>query len=58
MEGTTNKCNDVAITFAPGKHPIIIATYFDSGEYTEKIEARHEAVLAEVGKIAAQWVMG
>ena len=58
MEGTTNKCNDVAITFAPGKHPIIIAAYFDSGEYTEKIEARHEAVLAEVGKIAAQWVMG
>lgn len=58
MEGTTNKCNDVAITFAPGKHPIIIAAYFDSAEYTEKIEARHEAVLAEVGKIAAQWVMG
>lgn len=58
MEGTTNKCNDVAITFAPGKNPIIIAAYFDSGEYTEKIEARHEAVLAEVGKIAAQWVMG
>lgn len=58
MQGTTNKCNDVAITYAPGKHPIIIAAYFDSAEYTEKIEARHEAVLAEVGKIAAQWVMG
>jgi beta-lactamase class A len=58
MEGTTNKCNDVAITFAPGKNPIIIAAYFDSGEYTAKIEARHEAVLAEVGKIAAQWAMG
>lgn len=54
-EGTTNKCNDVAITFPPGKNPIIIAAYFDSGEYTEKIEARHEAVLAEVGKIAAKW---
>lgn len=56
-EGTTNKCNDVAITFPPGKNPIIIAGYFDSGEYTEKIEARHEAVLAEVGKIAAEWAM-
>ncbi|HWV16763.1 MAG TPA: class A beta-lactamase [Cellvibrio sp.] len=56
-EGTTNKCNDVAITFPPGKSPIIIAAYFDSGEYTEKIEARHEAVLAEVGKIAAEWAM-
>lgn len=56
--GTTNKCNDVAITFPPGKNPIVIAAYFDSGEYTEKIEARHEAVLAEVGKIAAEWAMG
>lgn len=56
-EGTTNKCNDVAITFPSRKNPIIIAAYFDSGEYTEKIEARHEAVLAEVGKIAAEWAM-
>ena len=56
-EGTTNKCNDVAITFPPGKNPIIIAAYFDSGEYTEKIEERHEAVLAEVGKIAVEWAM-
>ncbi|HEY6530219.1 MAG TPA: class A beta-lactamase [Cellvibrionaceae bacterium] len=53
--GTTNKCNDVAVTFPPGKNPIIIAAYFDSGEYAEKVEARHEAVLAEVGKIAAEW---
>lgn len=56
-QGTTNKCNDVAITFPPGKNPIIIAAYFDSGEYTEKVEARHEAVLAEVGKIAAEWAI-
>ena len=56
-EGTTNKCNDVAITFPPSKNPIIIAAYFDSGEYTEKIEERHEAVLAEVGKIAAEWAI-
>lgn len=54
-EGTTNKCNDIAITFPPSRNPIIIATYFDSGEYTEQTEARHEAVLAEVGRIAAQW---
>ncbi len=56
-EGTTNKCNDVAITFPPGKSPVIIAAYFDSGEYTAHTERRHEAVLAEVGKIAAQWAM-
>ena len=57
-EGTTNKCNDVAITFPPGRPPIIIAAYFDSGEYTGQTERRHEAVLAEVGRIAAQWAIG
>jgi beta-lactamase class A len=54
-EGTTNKCNDVAITFPPGRSPIIVAAYYDSGEYTAQVEARHEAVLAEVGRIAAEW---
>lgn len=54
-EGTTNKCNDVAITFPPSRSPIIIAAYYDSGEYTPQVEARHEAVLAEVGRIAAEW---
>jgi beta-lactamase class A len=58
MEGTTNKCNDVAITFPPGRPPIIIAAYFDSGEYTPQVERRHEAVLAEVGRLAAQWALG
>jgi beta-lactamase class A len=57
-EGTTNKCNDVAITFPPGRAPIVIAAYFDSGEYTAQTERRHEAVLADVGRIAAQWAMG
>ena len=57
-EGTTNKCNDVAITFpGRGQHPVVIAAYFDSGEYTPQVEARHEAVLAEVGKIAAAWAL-
>jgi beta-lactamase class A len=54
-EGTTNKCNDVAITFPPNRNPIVVATYFDSGEYTAQVEARHEAVVADVGKAAAAW---
>jgi beta-lactamase class A len=57
-EGTTNKCNDVAITFPPGRSPIVIAAYFDSGEFTAQTERRHEAVLAEVGRIAALWAVG
>jgi beta-lactamase class A len=57
-EGTTNRCNDVAITFPPGRPPVIIAGYFDSGEYIAQVERRHEAVLAVVGRIAAQWAIG
>lgn len=56
-EGTTNKCNDLAITFPPGRSPVIVATYFDSGEYTPQVEARHEAVVAQVGKVAAEWAL-
>ena len=55
--GTTNKCNDVAIVFPLGKGPLIISAYYDSGEYTDQMEDRHQAVLAEVGRIAAKWVM-
>lgn len=57
-DGTTNKCNDIAITFPPDKGAIIVAAYFDSGEYTPQVEARHEAVLAKVGALAAQWAIG
>lgn len=56
-QGTTNKCNDVAITFPPARSPVIVATYFDSGEYTPQVEARHEAVVAKVGRIAAEWAV-
>ena len=56
-EGTTNKCNDIAITFPPGRSPVIIAAYYDSAEYSEQIEDRHQAVLAEVATIAAEWAL-
>jgi beta-lactamase class A len=56
-EGTTNKCNDIAIAFPPVRSPIVVTAYYDSGEYTPQVEARHEAVLAEVGRIAAAWAM-
>jgi beta-lactamase class A len=55
--GITNKCNDIAMIYPPGKAPIIISAYFDSGEFTEQVEDRHEAVLAEVGRIAVDWAM-
>jgi beta-lactamase class A len=57
-KGTTNKVNDVAITFPKGAGPMIIAAYYDSGEFTERTELRHEQVLAKVGEIAAGWAIG
>lgn len=53
--GTTNKVNDVAITFPPGRAPVIITAYYDSAEFTEQTEDRHQAVLAAVGAIAGEW---
>ena len=55
--GVTNKCNDIAIAFPPKRAPIIVSAYYDSGEYTGQIEDRHQAVLAEVGRIAAKWAV-
>ena len=37
--------------------PIVIAANYDRGEYTEGFAARHEAVLADVGRIAAEWAL-
>jgi len=56
--GTTNKCNDVAVAFPPGRSAVVVAAYYDSAEASPHIEARHEAVLAQVGRIAAAWAMG
>lgn len=55
--GTTNKCNDIAITFPPGRPPVIIAVYYDSGVYSDQIEDWQQAVVAEVGRIATDWIM-
>jgi beta-lactamase class A len=55
--GITNKCNDIAITFPPGRAPVIICAYYDSGEYTDQVEDRHQAVLADVARVAARWAM-
>ncbi len=56
-EGTTHKCNDIAIAIPRGRRPIVIGAYYDSGEYTPQVERRHEAVLAEVARIAADWAL-
>ncbi len=56
-KGMTDKYNDVAITFPPSKAPIIIAAFYDTGQQGEDMRDEDMAVLAEVGRIAAKWVM-
>jgi len=55
--GTTNKYNDVAIAFPPDRAPIMVSVYFDSAVPSDRIEPHHQAVLAEVGRIAAEWAL-
>jgi beta-lactamase class A len=54
----TNKYNDVAIAWPPGKAPFIITSYYDTATRTEDMRDEDQAVLAEVGRIAARWAMG
>lgn len=56
--GMTDKYNDVAITFPPGRAPIIIAAYYDTGRQGEEMRDEDLAVLAQVGRIAAKWIVG
>ena len=49
------KVNDLAITWPPGKAPVVITAYFDSSRRTNATQPADEAALAEVGRIAAAW---
>ncbi len=51
----TDKVNDLAITWPPGKAPVVITAYFDSSRRTNGTQSADEAALAEVGRIAAAW---
>ena len=48
----TNKVNDVAIAWPPGRAAIMIAAYFDTTT-SRAMRDEDEAILAEVGRIAA-----
>lgn len=51
-EPMTDKINDVAVVWPPGRAPVVIAAYFDSARRSQAIAPEDEAVLAEVGRIA------
>jgi beta-lactamase class A len=54
-EGMTDKYNDIAITFPPGRGPLIITAFYDTDEHAAEMRDADQAVLAEVGRMAATW---
>jgi len=54
-DAMTDKVNDIAIAWPPGKAPLVITAYFDSARRTDATQPADEATLAEVGRIATAW---
>jgi beta-lactamase class A len=54
----TDKVNDIAAAWPPGKAPIVVAAYYDSDKRSMDIRDEDQAVLAETGRIAAAWITG
>lgn len=59
-EGMTDKYNDVAITWpAAGRAPVLISAYYETAvSHGGRMRDEDQAVLAEVGRIAARWLQG
>lgn len=55
--GMPNKTNDVAVAWPPGGAPVVIAAFYE-GPASDSVRDEDQAVLAEVGRIAAGWVAG
>jgi beta-lactamase class A len=52
--GVTVKCNDVVWIEPPGRAPLVVAVYYDTGVVAEWPSEADEAVLAEVGRIVGR----
>jgi len=55
-DNVCGKVNDIAIAWPPGKKPLIIAAYYNTAGAAVDVSDADQAVLAEVGRIAAAWV--
>ena len=52
----TDKVNDIAIAFPPGRAPLVVTAYFDSVRKTGATQPGDEAALAAAGRVAAAWI--
>lgn len=51
-----NKHNDVAVVWPPDRAAVVIAVYFEASGHFENMRPEDDAVLAQVGRIAAGWI--
>jgi beta-lactamase class A len=51
----SGKVNDVAIAWPPGKAPLIVTAYYNTAGPADDVSDKDQAVLAEVGRIVAEW---
>lgn len=52
----TNKYNDVAIAWPTERAPLIITAYYDTATIGDPVSDADQALLADVGRLAARWV--
>lgn len=55
-ETMANKHNDVAIAWPPERGLVVIAAYYDAPGYFDTMRAEDDAVLAEAGRVCADWI--
>lgn len=57
--GMPDKYNDIAIAWPPARAPLIVTAYFETrAAHGGRMRDADQAVLAQVGRIAAEWVLG
>ena len=52
-----NKTNDVAIFWPPSRPPVIVTAYYEANGKYDEVRDADQAVLVEVGRIAAAWAV-
>ena len=57
-QGMADKYNDVAVAWPSGRAPLVVTAYYEAAtSHGGKIRDEDQAVLAEVGRIAASWYL-
>lgn len=56
-DGMVDKTSDNAVVWPPTGSPVVISAYYDGPRATNATQDADQAVLAEVGRIAAAWTL-